>query len=200
MSAGMALQLELCLPRLLSSPTPGGLDRRRAGFQPESWPQGQTGKSTPFFARRRFSPIVVSERLVIEGPGTNEGLHERVAQTRYAVRQRAGRLARLELRDNRVETSDGQKFPEQRVTLVPGDLDDLSRNADLYSGSKGERRAVADGGERGAEVVVVRRPRARRRSAARCALRRRRRGGRSRRCRNVRHFQQERRRRSAAGM
>jgi len=25
-----------------------GLDRRIAGFQPESWPQGQTTKRTPF--------------------------------------------------------------------------------------------------------------------------------------------------------
>ena len=38
----LALQLELCLPRLLSSPAPWGLDRRTSGFQPESWPQGQT--------------------------------------------------------------------------------------------------------------------------------------------------------------
>jgi hypothetical protein len=43
----LALHLELCLPRLVSSPEPGGLDRRTSGFQPESWPQGQSSESTP---------------------------------------------------------------------------------------------------------------------------------------------------------
>ena len=41
-AALLALQLELCLPRLVSSPAPGGLDRRTSSFQPESWPQGQS--------------------------------------------------------------------------------------------------------------------------------------------------------------
>ena len=43
----LALPLELCLPKLVSSPAPGGLDRRTSGFQPESWPQGQSKESTP---------------------------------------------------------------------------------------------------------------------------------------------------------
>jgi hypothetical protein len=43
----LALQVELCLPKLVSSPAPGGLDRRTSGFQPESWPQGQSNEFTP---------------------------------------------------------------------------------------------------------------------------------------------------------
>jgi len=43
----LALQLELCLPKLVSSPAPGGLDRRASGFQPEFWPQGQSNQRTP---------------------------------------------------------------------------------------------------------------------------------------------------------
>ena len=46
----LTLQVELCLPKLVSSPAPGGLDRRTSGFQPESWPQGQSIQSTPLSA------------------------------------------------------------------------------------------------------------------------------------------------------
>jgi hypothetical protein len=52
----LALQLELCLPRLLSSPKPGGLDRRTSGFRPESWPQGQSG--TSYASLGFFFPIL----------------------------------------------------------------------------------------------------------------------------------------------
>lgn len=51
----LALQLELCLPKLVSSPAPGGLDRRTSGFQPESWPQGQSNESTPLTRRPSLS-------------------------------------------------------------------------------------------------------------------------------------------------
>jgi hypothetical protein len=58
----LALQLELCLPRLVSSRAPGGLDRRTSGLQPESWPQGQSSESTPLWAPserrgRRVVPV-----------------------------------------------------------------------------------------------------------------------------------------------
>ena len=51
----LALPLELCLPKLVSSPAPGGLDRRTSGFQPESWPQGQSNESTPLTRLSRFA-------------------------------------------------------------------------------------------------------------------------------------------------
>ena len=65
----LALPLELCLPKLVSSPAPGGLDRRTSGFQPESWPQGQSNESTPLtrlprFAQRSAKPL---------GPPPSEG-------------------------------------------------------------------------------------------------------------------------------
>jgi hypothetical protein len=65
----LALPLELCLPKLVSSPAPGGLDRRTSGFQPESWPQGQSEESTPLtrlprFAQRSAKPL---------GPTPSEG-------------------------------------------------------------------------------------------------------------------------------
>ena len=65
----LALQVELCLPKLVSSPAPGGLDRRTSGFQPESWPQGQSNESTPLnglprSAQRSAKPL---------GPTPSEG-------------------------------------------------------------------------------------------------------------------------------
>jgi hypothetical protein len=57
----LALPLELCLPKLVSSPAPGGLDRRTSGFQPESSPQGQSKESTPLTSRA--SPSVPQNLL-----------------------------------------------------------------------------------------------------------------------------------------
>ena len=51
----LALQLELCLPKLVSSPAPGGLDRRTSGFRPGFWPQGQSNWSPPRIRLPRFT-------------------------------------------------------------------------------------------------------------------------------------------------
>src|ERR1700694_2310906 len=60
-----ALQPELCLPRLLPSPAPVGLDRWTSGFRPESWPQGQTTEPTPFAPPQRFRRNATSLRVLV---------------------------------------------------------------------------------------------------------------------------------------
>ncbi len=68
----LALQLELCLLRLLSSPAPGGGARSTcAGVQPESWPQGQTDKRTPFTAPPRLA-VDEPDADVAAGVGSDE--------------------------------------------------------------------------------------------------------------------------------
>ena len=81
----LALKLELCLLRLLSSPAPGGGGARStcAGFQPESWPQGQTDKRTPFTAPPQLADVPDAD--VAAGVGSDE----RDQQMRKSVRQNA---------------------------------------------------------------------------------------------------------------
>jgi hypothetical protein len=50
---GLALQVELCLPRLIASRVEAR--RRPSGFRPGFWPQGQSNQSPPR-SRSPFSP------------------------------------------------------------------------------------------------------------------------------------------------
>jgi hypothetical protein len=49
----LALQVELCSPRLLVSRADARW--RPSGFQPGFWPQGQSNHSTPLRRRSRFA-------------------------------------------------------------------------------------------------------------------------------------------------
>ena len=89
----LALPLELCLPKLVSSPGPGGLDRRTSGFQPESWPQGQCNQSTPLSA-------VPGPRCSARAFGSPPGLPRPYLSERRAPPGRNARHLRASERQN----------------------------------------------------------------------------------------------------
>jgi hypothetical protein len=89
----LALQVELCSPRLIAS-----RDAAPSGFRPGFWPQGQFSHSTPL-SRRAFLPDPVSLGLLVEPKPLANLRHE--AGHAPTLRLRTARRPALVLREEK---------------------------------------------------------------------------------------------------